>query len=291
LWALSTLAFFLLRITPGNPFDADSALSLSCYQNLNSHYGLDLPLLQQYTRFMGHLCQGNLGLSMCYAGMPVTPLIMQHFWVSLELALWGLMLAVGLGIALGLWAGLRPQSAVDTLILGLSLLGKCIPNFVLGPLFILFFSLQHHWVDATGWDTASNRLMPVLTLALFYLAYIIRLTRTGVIEASQQPFIRTAKAKGLPEWKVVFVHLLPHAFMPVLSYIAPTLAGLSTGTFVIETVFHIPGLGRIFMSAVTNRDYTLVMGVVLLYGIMLVICNTLCECLIYALYPSTRNRR
>lgn len=277
LLVIVTLTFFMLRFAPGGPFTSEKALAPEILQNLEAHYGLNKPLHEQYFNYLGGLLHGDLGPSFKYVNRSVNEIIADKFPVSLELGLLSLAVALTVGISSGTLAALRRNSWVDYSASTLALAGICIPTFVLGPLFVLFFSIHLGAFNASGWYSASDRVLPCLTLGLAYSAYIARLTRGGMIEVLGQDFVRTARAKGCSELRVIVRHCLPGGLLPVIAFLGPATAGIITGSFVIETIFQIPGLGREFVTSAFNRDYTLVLGTVLLYATLIVMLNLLVD--------------
>lgn len=290
LLVLVTLAFFMMRAAPGGPFDTERTLPPEVQAQLEAQYRLDLPVYEQLWRYLADALRGDLGPSFQYSEFSVNELIAQSFPVSLQLGLNALALALVLGVAAGTWAALRQNRLVDHAVMTLSMTGISVPNFVIAPLLVLLFALTLGWLPAGGWDDGAwrNRVLPVIALALPQIAYIARLTRGSMIEVMRQPFIRTARAKGLPGRTVVLRHALRPAMMPVLSYLGPAAAGIITGSVVIEQIFGLPGLGRYFVQGALNRDYTLVMGVVLFYGVLIIAFNFAVDMLYGALDPRVR---
>jgi oligopeptide transport system permease protein len=285
LWAAASIAFILVRLAPGGPFTDERAYPPHTLAQLNRHYGLDAPLHIQYLRYFANLMRGNLGLSPTQGGRSVNEIIAEAFPASLELGAWSLLVAILIGLPAGLASALRPGSLLDHGTMASALVGICVPPFVLGPLLVLLFSLQLGWVHAAGWNTAGDRILPALTLGIVYAAYIARLARAGLLEVLPMDYIRTAHAKGLHPLRVIAIHALKPGILPVVSFLGPAIAGLISGSFVIETLFHIPGLGRVFVSAAFNRDYTLVLGLVVFYAALVIICNTIVDLLLAALNP------
>lgn len=285
---LVTLTFFLVRAAPGGPFDRDRALLPAIEQALQAQYHLDEPLWRQYLRYLGGLARGDLGPSFQYEGYSVAELIAEGLPVSLQLGALAMLIAVLLGGAIGIAAALHHRRATDPVLMGLALAGIAIPNYVLAPLLVLVFALGLQWLPAGGWEDWRSAVLPVIALALPQAAYIARLMRGSMIEALQQDYIRTARAKGLPERIVVLRHALKPAFLPVLSYLGPALAGIVTGSVVVEQVFDLPGIGRYFVQGALNRDYTLVMGVVVFYGALMILLNLLVDLLYGVLDPRVR---
>ncbi|HEY0915797.1 MAG TPA: oligopeptide ABC transporter permease OppB [Solimonas sp.] len=290
LLVLITLAFFMMRLAPGGPFDKERSLLPEIEAAINAAYHLDEPLWQQYLRYMGGLLRGDLGPSFQYAGFSVSELIAQGFPVSLAIGLSSMVLALLIGGAAGIWAAMRQNRFGDWSVMTLSMAGISLPSYVIAPLMILLFAVTLHWLPAGGWEQGryQDMLMPVLALALPQIAYIARLMRGSMIEVLRSNFIRTARAKGLPEHRVILRHALKPAMMPILSFLGPTAAGVITGSVVIEQIFGIPGLGRYFVQAAINRDYTLVLGVVIFYGLLIVLFNFLVDLLYGTLDPRVR---
>lgn len=258
-----TLVFFLIRMAPGGPFDGERNLPPEIVKNILAKYHLDETLWQQYTRYLGSLLQGDLGPSYRYADLTVNEVIRQTLPVSLELGFLTLFWAVLIGITAGCLAALRPNSYLDYLPMSFSVLGICLPTFVIGPLGILVFGIWFEVLPVAGWNGWEDRVLPSLTLGFAYAAYISRLTRGGLMEIRSQDFIRTARAKGLPERVILLKHSLRGGLLPVVSYLGPTFAGMLSGALVTETIFNIPGMGRMFIQSALNRDYTVVMGLTL----------------------------
>ena len=289
LWLVATATFVLLRIAPGGPFDDEKPVSPEIKAQIEAHYGLDEPLLVQYFQFFGNILRGDLGPSYKYAGWDVQEIIAQSFPVSLELGLWALLLALIIGIPIGSIAALRHKKSTENILMGIAAVGICLPSFVIAPILILVFSLQLGWFNPIGWVSASDRVLPVLSLSLLYVAYIARLSRGGMLDVLQQDYIRTARAKGITSWLIIVRHALRTALLPVLSYIGPTAAGLISGSFVVETIFFIPGLGPFFVNAALNRDYTMVMGTVLFYAVLIILFNLIVDLIQMWMQPRTRN--
>jgi oligopeptide transport system permease protein len=282
LLVLITIAFFLIRMAPGGPFDGEKVLPPEIRANLDATYHLDEPLLQQYFRYLGQIITGDFGPSFQYKDWTVNELIARGFPVSVTIGGLAMLLAFVFGTLIGTIAALRQNTAVDYSVMGVAMLGISIPNFVVAPLLILGVAVYAGWLPAGGWDWSWQRMvLPVITLALPVIAYIARLTRGSMIEVLHSNYIRTARAKGLPEWLVIRRHALKPAILPVISFMGPATAALITGSVVIERIYSIPGLGSYFVQGALNRDYTLVMGVVIFYGIVIILLNFIVD-LIYA---------
>jgi oligopeptide transport system permease protein len=290
LLVLVTLVFFLLRAAPGGPFDEERALPPEVQAQVRAAYHLDEPLWRQFARYLGGLTQGDLGPSFQYPGRSVNELVAAGFPVSLQLGLAAMLLALPLGYAIGVAAALRRNTLADRGLMTLAMAFVSIPNFVVAPLLILAFALALGWLPAGGWDSWRSAVLPVVALALPQIAILARLTRGSMVEVLAQHYIRTARAKGLPQHWIVLRHALKPALMPVLSYLGPALAQIVTGSVVVEQVFSIPGLGRHFVQGALNRDYTVVMGVVVFYGALIVLLNLAVDLLYGALDPRVRHR-
>ncbi len=288
LWATVTLTFLLIRLAPGGPFTAERRYPPQAIAQINRHYGLDRPLHVQYARYLGGLLRGDLGPSLKYPGRTVNGIIAETFPVSLELGVWALLVALLIGLTAGIAASLRPHTALDTVPMTLAMVGICIPSFVLGPLLVLIFALGLGWVNASGWSSPSDRILPAITLGAAYAAYIARLARAGMLDVLPQDFIRTARSKGLSEARVIGIHALKPGIFPVISFLGPAVAGLISGSFVTETIFNIPGLGRMFVTGAFNRDYTLVLGLVVFYSALVILFNTLVDVVLALLNPRVR---
>jgi len=282
LLAVATITFFIMRLAPGGPFDTDRQLPAEVLKNINARYHLDEPLYMQYFRYMGSLLKGDLGPSFRYASHSVNDIISETWAVSASLGVAGLLYALFLGVSSGVLAASKPNSLRDYIPMTISLLGICLPSFVIGPLFILLFGIILNWFNVSGWEHPSDIVLPAISLGTMYAAYVSRLTRGGVLDVVKQDYIRTAKAKGLKGSTIMLRHTLKGGLLPVVSFLGPATAGILVGSFVVETIFNIPGLGRFFVQSALNRDYTLVMGMVLLFATLLLVLNLIVD-LIYAL--------
>lgn len=277
LLVLATLLFFLLQAIPGGPFDLEKSLPAEIQANLLAKYGLDKPLPEQYLRYIGSVLSGDLGLSYSSPGRTVNEIIASRLPVSAELGMWAILLAIIVGIPLGVLAAYYHNTAIDYSASFLAIIGRSIPNMALGPLLILLFGLTLQWLPVARWQTWDARILPTLTLGLSYSALIARLTRASMLQIIREDYIRTARAKGLAESVVVFKHALRNALIPVLSALGPIIAILLTGTLVVEQIFAIPGLGSEFIISIGNRDYPIIMGTTLLLGLTLITANTLVD--------------
>lgn len=282
---VATLAFFLARFAPGGPFDEERALPPEVKAQMNAHYGLDKPLGVQYAVFLKNLARGNLGPSYKYHGWNVDELIADRVPTSLALGAGALVFALALGIPLGAVAAMKPDSWLDRLPTGIATIGICLPTFVVGPLLVLIFSNWLGWFNASGWNSPSDFVLPAVTLGLAYAAPVARLMRGAMLEVRGLDYMKTAKAKGLSPARIYFVHGLRNALLPVVTYVGPTAAGLISGSFVVESMFNVPGLGQFFVNAAFNRDFTMIVGTVIFYAAVLVALNLLAEIVLVKLNP------
>ncbi|HEY1791691.1 MAG TPA: ABC transporter permease subunit [Opitutaceae bacterium] len=273
LWVIVTATFFMLRFAPGGPFTAERAVPPEILKNLEAHFGLNKPLYQQYLSYLDNVVHGDFGPSYKYPTRTVNEIIAEKFPVSAELGMWSLAVALVVGLPLGVMAAVRRNTWIDYLCSSFAMVGICVPTFVMGPILILLCAIELGWVNASGWYSPIDRVLPSLVLGLVYAAYISRLTRGGMLEVLSQDYIRTARAKGASESRIVLRHALRGGLAPVVSFLGPAAAGIVTGSFVIETIFQIPGIGREFINSAFNRDYTLVLGTVILYATFIVAMN------------------
>ncbi|MGB0334597.1 MAG: ABC transporter permease [Opitutales bacterium] len=289
LWVIATATFILLHLTPGGPFDTEKDVSEEVQASINAHYGLDLPIYEQYFRFLLQRLSGDFGPSYKYAGWDVDEIIAQSFPVSLELGFYALLVAIVVGTPIGVIAAIKHKRPSESFLMGFAMLGICLPTFVLGPVLILIFSMQLGWFNPFGWNHPSDRVLPAITLGLFYAAYIARLARSGMLDVMRMDYIRTARAKGLFETIVILRHALRTALYPVVAYLGPAVAGLISGSFVVETIFFIPGLGSFFVNSAFNRDSTMVMGTVLFYAVLILFFNLLVDLIQMWMNPRTQH--
>jgi oligopeptide transport system permease protein len=290
LFAVMTAAFFMMRLAPGGPFDRDRMLTPEIEANIRQAYNLDQPLVVQYGIYLSKLLRGDLGPSFKYQDYTVAELIGNGFPVSFRIGMTAIALALLVGIAVGIVAALRQNSLVDHAVMAIAMIGITVPNFVMAPMMTLVIGVYLRWLPAGGYGGGSlrNLILPTVALALPQVAYVARLMRASMIEVLRSNYIRTARAKGLPGRLVVGRHGLPAALLPVVSYLGPATASIITGSVVIETIFGIPGLGRYFVQGALNRDYTLVMGVVIFYGSLIVVLNLLVDLVYGLLDPKIR---
>jgi oligopeptide transport system permease protein len=292
LLVIATLAFMLLHLTPGGPFDSDRLLVPQIQHSIEARYHLDEPVGRQFLRYLGDLAHGDLGPSFQYRNTSVNELIAQGLPVDVAIGSTAMLIALLLGGGAGVLAATRPGSWRDRTAMGLAMLGISVPVFVTAPLLILLFAMRLHWLPAGDWVGGSWRhlLLPSLALALPYGAYIARIVRAAAIDALNQPYIRTARAKGLSTATILWRHAAPATLMPLVSFLGPALAGVLTGSIVIEQVFGLPGVGRLFVTGALNRDYTVVTGVTVLYGALIIGLNLLVDLCYAWLDPRTRSR-
>lgn len=285
---VATITFFMLRLAPGGPFDGEKRVAPEIQRQLMAHYGLDKPLLVQLGSYLTNLLKGDLGPSFTSPNRTVNELISDALPVSMELGFYSLTIALIIGITIGVIASLKPNSWSDYLPSSLAMVGICLPTFVLGPLLILTLALHFELFSASGWEYPRDRVLPALTLGGYYAAYVARLTRGGMLDVLTQDFIRTARAKGASGPRVLFKHAMRGGLMPVISFLGPATAGLISGSFVIETIFNIPGLGKFFVTSAFNRDYTMVMGTVLFYATLIILLNMVVDILQVWLNPKLK---
>ena len=292
LFALVTLAFFLVRFAPGGPFDDERALPPEIEERLNARYHLDAPLWQQYLHYLGNLLRGDLGPSFQYRDYSVNELIATGLPASMLIGSLAMLLALALGIAAGSIAALNRRRWQDHLVMSLSMTGISVPNYVMAPLLVLLFAVTLDWLPAGGWNDAApaNLLLPVIVLALPQTAYIARMMRASLAEVLSSDYIRTARAKGLGMRAIILRHAMKPALQPIVSWLGPTAAAVLTGSVVVEQIFGIPGVGRFFVQGALNRDYTLVLGIALFYGALIVAFNLIVDLLYAALDPRVRYR-
>ncbi len=287
---ITTVSFFLMRAAPGGPFDKERVVQPEIEAALKHEYHLDEPIVAQFGRYLWNLLHGDFGPSFQYRDFTVTELIRGGFPVSLLLGSLAIVIALVIGGAVGIVSAIRQNSSLDYSAMGIAMTGIMIPNFVLAPLLTLVFGLMLRWLPVGGWGSGdvSHIVLPVVALALYPLSCIARLMRGSMIEVLSTNYLRTARAKGLPEWITIIRHALKAAMLPVISYLGPAVVNTITGSIVIEQIFGIPGIGRYFVQAALNRDYTLVMGVTVFYGALIIVANLLVDLLYGVLDPRVR---
>jgi oligopeptide transport system permease protein len=290
LFLVITAAFFMMRAAPGSPFDLDRKLSPEIERNIRARYGMNKPLPEQYLDYVGGVLHGDLGPSLKYKDKTVLQILKENYPVSLKLGLSAIAIAAVTGVGLGVLAALRQNRVVDHGVMTVAILGLCIPTFVTAPLLVLAFASRLGWLPTAGWNGGelANMVLPVVVLALPQIAIISRLTRAGMIEALHSNYVRTARAKGLSEGRIVIRHALRAAMLPLVSYLGPACAGLLTGSLVVERIFNLPGLGKFFVVSALQRDYTVVMGMVILYAALILALNLAADLLYAVLDPRVR---
>lgn len=288
LFIVISLAFFLIRLAPGGPFDAERAVPDEIRANLEQVYHLDKPLVIQYGHYVWNLVQGDFGPSFKYQDYSVTELIQQGFPVSLQLGVLAMLLALLMGIPMGVLAAYRQNSLADHIVMSVAMIGIVIPNFVMAPILALVFGVFLHWLPVAGWGSWQQMVLPVIALALPQVAMVARMMRGSLLEVLHTPYIRTAKAKGMPLRTILFRHASRASLLPIISWLGPATAAIITGSVVIEQIFGLPGIGRYFVQGALNRDYTLIMGVVIFYGVLIILMNLLVDLLYGLLDPRVR---
>ena len=283
--------FLLVHSAPGGPFSADKAVPPEVIKALEAQYNLDQSLWQQYISYLGDVVQGDFGPSFKYSGRTVNELIAAGIPATAELALYAMLVALIIGVSAGVVAAMRPNSLQDYVPMSAAMLGICMPSFLLGPLLVLVFGIYLEWLPVSGWgDMPGDKIMPAITLGTGYAAYIARLSRGGMLEVLSQDYIRTARAKGLSEPVIIFKHAMRGGLIPVVAFLGPAFAGLLGGSFVVETIFQIPGLGRFYVQAAFNRDYTMILGMTIFFATLIILFNLLSDMLAIWLDPKLRQQ-
>lgn len=287
---LVTFTFFAVRAIPGNPFASDKGTSPEEQAALEAYYGLDKPLPVQYLRYWGNiLTKGDFGDSLSMKGRKVSTLIAESFPISLMLGSISLVLGVSLGIPLGILAALYHNKSLDYLAMTIAMAGICVVTFVLGPIFQINIARPLNWLNVAGWSRPSDILLPAITLSFGVAAYLARLTRGGMLDVLSQDYIRTARAKGVPSMQIITKHALRPALMPAVTFLGPAFAGIITGSFVVENIFLVPGMGQHFVTGITSKDFTLVQALVLFYGLLMGLANLLSDLALIFMDPKLRN--
>ena len=290
LLAVITLTFLMVHSAPGGPFDEEKVVSPEVLVKLNERYNLNQPLWQQYFDYLANVLQGDFGPSFRYPSRSVTELISIGLPITFELALYAILFALMIGIIAGVISSLRPNTVYDYTLMTAAMAGICIPSIILGPSLTLVFGIWVEWLPVTGWgDMPGDKILPVITLGTAYAAYCARLTRGGMLEVLNQDFILTARAKGLSEFRVVVIHALRGGLIPVIAFLGPAMAGLLAGSFVVETIFGIPGLGRFYVEAAFNRDYTMILGTSIFFSCLIIFFNLLSDVVAASLNPRLRD--
>lgn len=290
LLVLITVSFFMMRLAPGSPFTGERNLPPAVMANIEAKYHLNDPIGVQYVHYLRQLAHGDFGPSFKYKDYSVNELLAQSLPVSLEIGLYAFIIALFLGVLLGVVAALRQNSWLDYVLMGFAMTGVVIPSFVKAPLLVLVFAIFLQWLPAGGWNNGApiNMVLPVTALALAYVASIARIMRGSMIEVMNSPFIRTARAKGLPMRHIVLKHALRPALLPVISYLGPAFVGIITGSIVIETIFGLPGIGQLFVNGALNRDYGMVLSLTILVGVLTIVFNAVVDILYAVIDPKIR---
>jgi len=289
LFAIATITFFLMHTVKGGPFDSDKPLTPATRERLNARYGLDKSLPEQYVRYIGNLVQGDLGISFSN-DRPVRDIIKDRFPISLQLGLFTFLFAVVFGLGLGMFSSFNQNGIGDYVGVFIATSGAALPSFVLAPILVIVFSVKLHWFDVIGWEMGNyhKMVLPVLAFGFLNMAFMARITRASMLDVLRQDYIRTARSKGLGEVGVIMRHALKNALIPVLTVSGPIFANLVVGSFIIERAFSIPGLGRTFVESVLNRDYGVIMGVTVFYGVVIIAMNLVVDLLYGVADPRIR---
>ncbi|WP_111979614.1 oligopeptide ABC transporter permease OppB [Algibacillus agarilyticus] len=290
LLVLITVSFFLMRMAPGSPFTSERGLPPQVLAKIEAKYGLDKPMYEQYFTYLGNILQGDFGPSFKYKDYSVNELVAQALPVSATIGLLAFVFTTLVGVGIGTLAALKQNTWLDYTLMSSAMLGVIMPSFVLAPVLIYIFAIQFGWLPAGGWQGGGWQyiLLPMLSMSLLYIASFARITRGSMIEVLSANFIRTARAKGLPFRHIIFRHALRPALLPVLSYMGPAFVGIITGSVVIETIFGLPGLGKLFVNGALNRDYSLVLGLTILIGFLTIAFNAIVDILYAAVDPKIR---
>lgn len=293
IWVVLTVTFFLSKSIPGGPFSAERQATPEVIQKLNEYYGLDKPLWDQYVQYITRVAHFDLGPSYTYQTSSVNEVIARSFPISLQIGTLAFLIALTIGVTAGVIGAVHKNKIWDYLPMSIAMAGICIPTFVMGPVLAVYFGLTLKIAPVSGWygleyAPLHPMVLPAVTLGLFYAAYIARLTRGGMLDILNQDFIRTARAKGVSDHEIIFKHALRGGLLPLISFLGPAFAGLISGSFVVEKVFNVPGLGQEFIKSVFNRDYPLILGTVAFFAVLIVVFNLLADLLQGAMDPRTR---
>ena len=288
LFIISTITFSLLRVLPGGPFDREKTLPPEVKANIEAKYHLDRPLLYQYGYYLSGLIRGNLGESYKYIDRNISTIIGETLPISIQLGIYALILSYLIGVPFGVWAASRHNTWSDRFLMIGAISGVSLPSFLVAPLLILFFCFYLDWFEAALWEGPSYYILPILVLGTRPISFIARLTRASVLEVIQSDYVRTAKAKGLNGWAILYKHVLKNSFLPVLTFSGPLIAGILTGSFIVEHIFAIPGMAKHLVNSVTNRDYPLILGVTLIYSTVLIFANLIVDLLYSYFDPRIR---
>ncbi|WP_046214744.1 ABC transporter permease [Paenibacillus wulumuqiensis] len=285
LFILVSLTFFLMKVIPGDPFMSERAVQPQIKARLMAQYGLDQPIPVQYVRYLGNIIQGDLGISMKYQNQDVTGRIAQTFKPSLQIGIFAIIISIIVGIVLGLIAALYHRKLIDHVAMILAIIGIAVPSFVLATLIQYLFALKLGWFNVMGFSKPSDFVLPVAALAVQPIAFIARLTRSSMLEVLNSEYIKTAKAKGLNGFTIMTRHVVRNGILPVVTYVGPMTANVITGSVVIEQIFGIGGIGKVFVESITNRDYTMIMGVTIFYGVILMLARFITDILYVLVDP------
>lgn len=277
IWLLATVSFFLLRTLPGNPFQTEKLLTVEMQQRMMAYYGLDRPLIEQYFTYMKNLVHGNMGYSLKFTNRTVNSIIASTFPISAELGLRSLAIALPIGLILGIASARKRGKAIDYICVVVAVIGVSIPSFIMGSFLQYIFAIKLEWLPVSQWKTTAHTVLPTVALALSLMATLTRVMRASMLEVTMQDYIKTARAKGLDEGRIIWSHQIRNALIPVLTMLGPMVASVLMGTFVIEKIFAIPGLGQHFVNSITGLDYTMTMGLTIFYGTFLVFANFLVD--------------
>jgi len=288
LFFITLITFALMHSVPGGPWDREKRLAPAVVENLNRRYGLDKPVWLQYVDFLGNAVHGDLGVSFSYQDRKVTDVILEGLPVTATLAFSALLVALIIGIPLGVIAAIKQNSWADYLCLFFATIGGAVPNFVMAMLLIIVFSVGLHWLPTSGWGTWQKLLMPAFALGVYHAALLARITRASMIEAIRQDYVRTARAKGMLESLILLRHILKNAMIPVVTILGPVAAGLIAGSFIIESIFAVPGVGKFFIQGIFARDYGLMMGTTLFYAAVIAFANLAVDILYGFIDPRIR---
>lgn len=290
LLVLITISFFLMRFAPGSPFTSDRPLPPEVLANIEAKYGLDKPVFEQYTTYLGNIVQGDFGPSFKYKDFTVNELVSKALPVSAKIGFFAFIFALVMGVTVGTIAALKQNTWLDYTIMSTAMAGVVMPSFILAPVLIYIFAINLQWLPAGGWQDGSLKfvILPMLGMALLYVATFARITRGSMIETLNSNFIRTARAKGLSYRHIILKHALRPALLPVVSYMGPAFVGIITGSVVIETIFGLPGIGKLFVNAAFNRDYSLVLGITILIGSLTIIFNAIVDIVLAMIDPKIR---
>lgn len=287
LWALVTIVFFLVRLMPGEPFTSPK-LTPEVRANMESYYGFDKPLTEQYVQYMGNLLKGDFGYSMKYTNKTVNYIIGETFPFSADLGIRALVLAISFGLVLGILSALNRGKTIDFVCVIVAVIGTSIPDFIMGAVLQYFFGIKWGLLPVAKYSGFEYTILPTVALATYTLASVSRIMRSSMLEVVSQDYIKTARSKGISNFRITWKHQIRNAIMPVMTVLGPTVASVLTGTFVLEAIFAIPGMGKYYVESISNSDYSMVLGMTVFYGIFLVSCNLIVDILYGVADPRVR---